>query len=211
MPAQRAQRTQSTQRRRAAGHDTSFPARAATSAFSAFTPVMFAAISWMAVPPASAQVRLTQQEALRLAFPEPAVIARRTAFLADTQLAEARQLAGPDVEILQGVVTYYEGRRNDSLLGRAYFDAHRVRSLREVLMIVVGPDDRIRRIEVLAFREPPDYFPPDAWVAQVEGRALSRDLSLKGAVVPMTGATLTSQAVVHAARRVLALHAVIPP
>lgn len=182
----------------------------ASSAFSAVKQLMFVACGLLvAALPATAQVRLTQQQALRIAFPEPAVIERRTAFLTDAQLAEARRLAGPDVEIQQGIVTYYAGRRDDALLGTAYFDAHRVRSLHEVLMVVVGPDDRIRRIEVLAFHEPPEYEPPDGWLAQSEGRGLSRELSLKGAIIPMTGATLTSQAVVRAVRRVLALHAVI--
>lgn len=161
--------------------------------------------------PVGAQVRLTQEEALRLAFPEPATVERRTAFLSEEQLTRARALAGADTRITQGVVTYYVGRRGDEYLGTAYFDGHIVRSLPEVLMIVVGPDDRVARIEVLAFHEPPDYLPPEGWLAQLDGRALDQALSLRGAIVNMTGATLTSQAVVRAVRRVLAFHAVIHP
>lgn len=160
---------------------------------------------------AAAQVRLTQEQALRLAFPEPATIERRTAFLTSEQLDAARRLAGSNVEVTYAVVTYYVGTRDDRRLGVAYFDGHRVRSLREVLMIVVDPEDRVDRIEVLRFDEPPEYRPPDGWLEQIEGRPLSDALALRGAVVTMTGATLTSQAVVAASRRVLALHAVIRP
>lgn len=160
---------------------------------------------------AGAQARLTQEEALRLAFPEPAVVERRTAFLTDSQLAQVRRLAGPDVPVDQRVVTYYVGRRDGRPLGVAYFDAHRVRTLNEVLMFVVGFDDAIRRIEVLLFAEPPEYRAPAGWLEQIEDRKLTDDLSLKGAVVTMTGATLTSQAVVRASRRVLAYHRVIRP
>lgn len=158
-----------------------------------------------------AQTFLTQEEALRLAFPEPATVERRTAFLSDDDRRAARELAGSGIELAQSVVTYYVGWAGDSLLGVAYFDAHRVRTLPEVLMIVVTPEARIERIEVLKFTEPPEYVPPGGWLERFEGRGLDAELSLKGEIVNITGATLTSRAVTEAARRVLALHRVIRP
>jgi Na+-translocating ferredoxin:NAD+ oxidoreductase subunit G len=155
--------------------------------------------------------RLTQDEALRLAFPAPAAIERRTAFLTDAELAHAVALAGTDARPTSAVVTYYVARAGDAVLGAAYFDAHRVRSLREVLMVVVGPDARVRRVEVVRFDEPPDYLAPASWLRQFEGRALDDELSLSGAIATMSGATLTARATVRATRRALALHAVIGP
>jgi hypothetical protein len=160
---------------------------------------------------ARAQARLTQDEALRLAFPEPARIERRTAYLSAAQLDSARARAGRDVEIRQRVVTYYAAWRGDEPLGVAYFDAHRVRTLPEVVMVVVGPDDRIRRIEILRFLEPPEYEAPPSWLRQFEGESLDDGLALRRRIVNLTGATLTSRALVQAARRVLALHGVIRP
>lgn len=160
---------------------------------------------------AAAQVRLSQQQALRIAFPEPALIERRSAFLSDGDLERARQLAGPDVEVEQRVVTYYVGTSNGEPLGVAYFDAHRVRTLPEVLMFVVTPDNRISDVEVLKFSEPPEYRAPEGWLGQFDDLALSEDLSLKGEIVNMTGATLTSRAVTLAARRILALHEIVRP
>jgi hypothetical protein len=75
----------------------------------------------------------------------------------------------------------------------------------------VGPDDRIREIEVLRFAEPPEYRPGDRWLAQFGGKTLTPALSLRGDIAMMTGATLTSNAVTRAARRVLALHHRIRP
>jgi uncharacterized protein with FMN-binding domain len=160
---------------------------------------------------AAAQARLTQQEALALAFPGADSIQRRTAFLSDSDLAMARARAGPDVEITQGVLTYYVGWRDGTPTGAAYFDGHRVRSLPQVLMVVVTPDARIGRLEILRFDEPPEYRAPPAWLNQLDGKSLAPELSLKGGVVNLTGATLTSQAIVRATRRVLALHEVIRP
>ena len=163
-----------------------------------------------AATPAVAQT-LTQDEALRLAFPRGTSVERRTAYLDDEQLAQAEQLAGPDVEVTSGIITHYVGTRDGTPAGVAYFDAHRVRTLPEVLMIVVDNDARVRRVEVLTFHEPPEYRAPGGWLRQFEDRSLDRALSLRGGIVNMTGATLTSNAVTRAVRRVLALHQVIDP
>lgn len=154
---------------------------------------------------------LTQDEALRVAFPAAATVSRGTAFLTEAQLDSARALAGAGVEFGQRIVTYYVGRQADSVVGVAYFDSHRVRTLNEVVMVVVTPAGAIRQIEILRFAEPPEYKATEPWLAQFDGQPLDRRLSLKGAVANLTGATLTSNAMVACARRVLALHAVIRP
>jgi FMN-binding domain len=155
--------------------------------------------------------QLSLQEAVASAFPPPAVVERRTAFLSQDDLKEVQVLAGPDVPVTQSVVTYYVARRDGVPIGVAYFDSHRVRTLNEVLMIVVQPDDRIGRIEVLRFAEPPEYHASAPWLKQFQGKALNDELSLKGSIRMMTGASLTSNATVRAARRVLALHHQIHP
>jgi Na+-translocating ferredoxin:NAD+ oxidoreductase RnfG subunit len=158
---------------------------------------------------AAAAQSLTQEQALRLAFPLPLSIERRTAYLDAAQLARVRQLAGGNVEVAQRVVTYYVGLKEGNVTGTAYFDSHRVRTLGEVLMLVVDGESKIDRIEVLRFAEPPEYRTPDGWLEQFEGKELAPDLSLKRDIVPITGATLSATAVTNAARRVLALHTVI--
>jgi len=166
-----------------------------------------AALLLGAAPPLRAQLSL--QEALQAAFPPPAVVDRRTAFLSSAALDSARADAGAPVD--QSVVSYYVATRDGAPLGVAYFDSHRVRTLNEVLMIVVGPDDKVQRVEVLRFAEPPEYHPRDGWLAQFQGHTLAPDLSLKGSISAMTGATLTSNAVTRSVRRVLALHRRIHP
>jgi len=159
--------------------------------------------------PISAQT-LTQDEALALAFPG-AEVERRTAFLDDAQLALASGLAGPDVDVESMVVTYYVAMQRGQPVGVAYFDADRVRTLPQVLMIVVGTDGRLARVETVSFREPPEYRAPDGWLRQFQSRVLDDQLSLKGAIANITGATLTSGAVTRATRRVMALHSIIDP
>ncbi len=160
---------------------------------------------------ARAQTLLTQEEALRRAFPQADAIERRTAYLDSAQLARAEAAAGPDAKAPAAVVTYYVGVRDGAPIGAAYFDVHRVRTLPEVLMVVVDTGGGVRRVEIVRFSEPPEYRAPRGWLRQFVGRVLGRELSLKGDIVGITGATLTSDAATRAVRRVLALHAVIDP
>jgi Na+-translocating ferredoxin:NAD+ oxidoreductase RnfG subunit len=145
-------------------------------------------------------------EALRLAF-TGSEVARRTAYLTQEQVRRARALSG--VEVTSALVTYYQAKRAGRVVGTAYFDTHRVRTLPETLMIVVDPQGKVARMEVISFREPEEYLPRGAWYEQFRGKALDRDLQLKRDIHPVTGATLTARATTDAVRRVLALHQVI--
>jgi hypothetical protein len=152
---------------------------------------------------APARVLLTVDEALALAFPG-ATIERRTVFLTEEQRARAEQLAG--ARLASAIVHPYVARRDGVEVGTAYFDSHLVRTLQETVMVVVGPDGRVGRVEVLAFDEPPDYLPRAEWYRQFDGRPLDAELDLRRSIRPVTGATLTARSTTDAVRRVLALH-----
>lgn len=167
---------------------------------------------------AELHAQLSLGEALAGAFPPPIKVERRTAFLTAEDLAAVQASAGRDAPVTQRVVTYYLATKDGQPVGVAYFDSHRVRTLNEVVMIVVEPDtsggsgtDPIRSVEVLRFAEPPEYHARAPWLKQFEGKSLDRQLSLKGSIANMTGATLTSNAIVRATRRVLATHQRIRP
>ncbi|MBI5441132.1 MAG: hypothetical protein HY900_07970, partial [Deltaproteobacteria bacterium] len=118
---------------------------------------------------AGAAVLETQEQALARVFPPPARVAPRTSFLSEAQLEAARKSAQAPVD--SAVVTRYAAFAADgTLLGTAYFDAHVVRTAREVLMIVVAPDRSVRSVDVLAFGEPQDYLPRAGWLKRVEGK-----------------------------------------
>lgn len=148
---------------------------------------------------------LTQEEALRLAFPAGAVVARKTAFLSEADRKEvARRTGGAPPT---GLVVFYAATRDGRDAGTAYFDTHVVRTEPETLLVVIDPFGAIARIEILSFSEPEEYLPRSKWYGQFEGKRLGDELSEKRGVRPVTGATLTVRATVDAARRVLALDA----
>lgn len=144
---------------------------------------------------------MTQQQALASAFPG-AKIARQVIYLTPEQASAAKKDGGVDFD--DRMIVRYAGPG-----GFAYFDTHRVRTLAETIMVVVTPDGRVSRIEVLSFDEPPEYLPKERWIDQFEGRKLDDDLSLKRAIRPVSGASLSGRAITNASRKILALHRVI--
>ncbi len=148
----------------------------------------------------------TPQEALAMAFPG-AQLTRREHVLTEAQASRVRALARTELAG-QWIVTY-EARREGRLVGVGFFDTHRVRTLNETLLVAVSAEGRILRVETVVFHEPQDYRAKQAWVRQFEGRALDDRLGLKGEIHPLSGATLTANAMTDAARRCLALDQVL--
>jgi hypothetical protein len=153
---------------------------------------------------ARARVFITQEQALERDFPSPQTRERRTLFLDAGQAGQAEDLAGSPLQ--RAVVPYYVGMLEGRITGYVYFDTHLVRTLAETVLIRLTPDGRIAAIEILSFDEPEDYLPRERWLRQFDGRELDDDLTLKGAIRGLTGATLSSRSVTAAARRILAIH-----
>lgn len=157
--------------------------------------------------PSSAEVFITQQQALKSAFGTSAV-EREAFFLTDAQAKAVQQACGSKTHA--GLVIRYVARSQGAITGYAYFDAHRVRTLPETVMFLVTPHGRVSRIEILSFSEPVDYLPKKRWLDQFRGRRLDSSLSLTGAIRPISGASLSGRAIVQASRRILAIHQVLP-
>jgi Na+-translocating ferredoxin:NAD+ oxidoreductase RnfG subunit len=168
--------------------------------------VFLLGLAALAAGPLRAKVFLTVDEALRLAFPGCAV-ERRTVFLTPEQKSRVEQLAKGEVK--SALVNPYHATCGGKDGGTAYFDSHVVRTLPETLMVMIDPQGKVKRIEVLSFAEPEDYLPPSRWYGQFAGQGLGDDLALGRHIRNVTGASLTARATTEAVRRVLALHQVI--
>lgn len=148
----------------------------------------------------------TREEILELVYPE-AVVRAETVFLTPDQKERASEIAGE--ELPSALIARYVAMRNDQVIGRAYVDTHVVRSKRESLLICLEEDGRVRRIEVTAFLEPPEFQASPAWYRQYQGERLHDNLRLDRKIRTITGATLTAMAANRAVRRVLAIDRVL--
>lgn len=164
-----------------------------------------------ATHPARAAVFLAKDEALALAFPGAERVEERTFILTDAQKEDVERRARAKLETQ--LWTIYVGWKGTEIQGYAIIDTHNVRTLPETFMAVIEPNGSLRRVDVLAFHEPPEYLPTDRWIGQFPGRKLDDDLKLGAGIQGITGATLSTQAMTSGVRRALALVAVLiqPP
>lgn len=174
--------------------------------------VLCAVAGWSAIvapavaPTSAAAQTVTREEALASAYPGATIRPERI-FLTPEELKRAAELAG--VDIPTALVARYVALESGRVVGRAYVDTHVVRTKRESLLVALDADGRVRRVEVTAFLEPPEFRAPEAWLNQYRGRTLDADLGLHRAIRPLAGATLTARAATDAVRRVLAIDRVL--
>ena len=158
----------------------------------------------LAVTPAipHAQSFISKEEALRLCFPEPMTIERRTAFLTDEEARAIEDRAHSKVP--SRLLTYYVGRDSATIRGYAFIETDIVRTMPQTLLIHIAPDARVRSVELLAFHEPADYRAPQPWLDLFRNRRLDEELWLKRGLHNIAGATITGQTTISLVRRMLA-------
>lgn len=151
-----------------------------------------------------AKVYLTKDDALKQTFPEGVSIERQTFFLSDEDIKKIHDISKAKVE--SKIFTYYIAKgRDNSILGYAMFESHIVRTKPEVFMLVINPEGRIERIEILAFYEPEEYLPPKKWLELFKGKYLNNQLWVKRDIHAITGATLTAEGITREVRKILAV------
>jgi len=149
---------------------------------------------------------VSPEEAVRDAF-GGAPAEKRTDYLDEAQAAEITRLAGSAPA--SRIVISFHRTQDGRTLGTAYLETHIVRTLPESILVVLDPQGRVTRVEILSFDEPDQYRPKPKWMDQFAGRALEPELSLSKGIRGVTGATLSSRAITAAVRRVLATHQVL--
>ena len=161
-----------------------------------------ALVAWLACDAHAATLQ-TLDAALAATFPGARIESRALTLTVEDQRAVAQRA---HARCDSRLVTAYVAWRGDSLVGAAYTDRRVVRTREALLFVAVAPDTTVRRIDVLAFFEPPDYQPPARWLARFEHQSQSARLAPGGAIPNLSGATLTSRAVAESARLALAWH-----
>jgi len=142
------------------------------------------------------------EEVLKEMFPGSEVEVRNFILTKEDQ-RRVEKLSG--VKIGSRFVSFYVVKKEGKVLAYAYVDAHRVRTHPEVVLYVLGPDGRIKLIEILAFYEPAEYRPPESWLKLFINRSPENLPRYRKDIPNITGATLTARAITKHTRKVLVL------
>ena len=158
----------------------------------------------MAVSASSfAKIFYSKNEAMALAFGDGAQVENLALFPDDLQVAAIQKEA--KVKLESGMFTFYVGKKQGKILGYAAIETMNVRTKPETLMIVLSPEGEVRQVVTLAFHEPPEYQPPEAWFGQLQGKPLA-ELDFNKGIQGISGATLSTRAAVSSVRKVLAIY-----
>ena len=163
-------------------------------------PLLALALALSAAPPDS-DPSMRAEQLVRAAFPLADRVDARDVVLTDELVARIEGLAHARVK--ERLVTFYAARRGEEVVGWLVLHQHVVRTKRETISIAFEPDGRIRKVSVLAFLEPPEYRPPERWLAQLEGKGPADRLTVGQDLAPISGATLSARGIAEESRWLL--------
>ncbi|TPQ26865.1 FMN-binding protein [Methylomonas koyamae] len=156
--------------------------------------------------PVLATVFYSKDEAMKLAFGDDATVDTMSLFPSAEEVAKIEQLA--KLKLDSNLISVYVGKKNDAIVGYAMIDSHTVRTQAETLLLVLTADGKLRNVYTLAFHEPPEYQPPERWMALLSNRGIDQ-LTLDKDIQGVAGATLSARAAVDSARKILAIYQVL--
>ena len=152
------------------------------------------------------KVFMTREEALKHVFPDADNILKTNIFLNSEQVQEIESMA--KTKLHSKLYVFYEGKKGNETLGYAVVDTHHLRTKTETVIIVINPDGRLRLTEILAFFEPSEYMPSKSWLQLYHNKTLDDSLWLGRTIPNITGATITSNALMKTVRSILAIYQV---
>ena len=168
---------------------------------------LFFCLLWVAVTtPSLAEIFYSKNEAMELAFGAGAEIESLSLFPDEDQTAKIQQDAKAKLD--SGLFTFYVGKSQGKILGYAAIESSTVRTKPETLMIVLTADGELRNVYTLAFHEPPEYQPPQAWFEKLYKRPLA-EMDFNKGVDGISGATLSTRAAISSIRKVMAIYQVM--
>lgn len=132
----------------------------------------------------------------------------RNIILKPEQVNEIERLSG--LKQKERLVSFYEAKKGDEVVGYAFIDSHIVRTKPETVLYIINPFGEMDAIEILSFSEPLEYLPHENWMGLFKGKSIDRDLiRFRRDISGITGATMTARAITDSARKTLALWKVL--
>lgn len=123
-------------------------------------------------------------------------------FLSEQQMEAIEKQAQTKLE--SPLYTVFVGRKDGIIQTYAAIDAQKVRTQQQTLLVVTDAQGQLKKTEILAFHEPPEYQTPARWLDKLSGRSL-KELLLNHGIDGISGATLSCQSTLETVRRVLAI------
>ena len=156
-----------------------------------------------------AEIVISKDEALKLAFPDADQIEKKQVFLSIDQKSEIEQIAKEKIK--SRFYVFYVAKKGDNYLGSALIETHILRTKTETVLYVIDTNGCLKQAEILAFYEPSEYKPGNKWMKLFNHKDINDSLRVGKDIPNITGATITSYSFTQSVKRVLAIYEVAFP
>jgi len=136
-----------------------------------------------------ATVFYAKDEALHLAFSQEIEVSEKTIVLSSEQREAIESIS--QAKVSSGLFHFFEGRQNGEVTSYAVIDSRVMRTNLAVYMVVLSKTFVVEKVVLLAFNEPSEYQPTDAWLKRLEGNQPIEEIAPGQGVPPIAGSTLS--------------------
>jgi len=130
-----------------------------------------------------------KDEALHLAFSQEIEVSEKTIVLSSEQREAIESIS--QAKVSSGLFHFFEGRQNGEVTSYAVIDSRVMRTNLAVYMVVLSKTFVVEKVVLLAFNEPSEYQPTDAWLKRLEGNQPIEEIAPGQGVPPIAGSTLS--------------------
>jgi len=149
-------------------------------------------------------VYLKPDEALKIIFKDSQEVVKEDHPVTAAIQEQAKRLLG--YELTKSNYPFYIGKTNGRIDGYAVIDDEVGKVLPITFVTRINPDGKVAQVEIMVYRESHGgEVATKRFLNQFRQKALSDELRLNGNITNVTGATLSSQALVKGVKRALAL------
>jgi Na+-translocating ferredoxin:NAD+ oxidoreductase RnfG subunit len=175
-----------------------------------FKKIVWAGLTLAMVAMVSPQISTAQSvflkpaDALKLLFKDSEEVIKEDKTLSEAQMSEFKTLEGHDPP--RSTYTFYLGRTGGTIDGYALIDEQIGKVMPITFITRINPDGKVAAVEIMVYRETHGgEVASRRFLNQFKQKSLNDELRLHGNIVNITGATLSSHALVIGVKRALAL------
>jgi len=139
----------------------------------------------------------------------------KSSFLKDVTVSLKQfKLSAKEIKVLQNsakvrldsnLIRMYTVKKDKILEGYAVIIVKKVRTKKAAVLYIVDSHEKIKSIEILAFREPSEYKPNKSWLSVFSDKTKEDNLFSKHGIPTISGATLSARAIADASRIALSI------
>ncbi|MBA3026739.1 MAG: FMN-binding protein [Sulfurimonas sp.] len=152
----------------------------------------------------SADILISPQEAMALAYKDATQITKKNILLTNEQTQKIQEEA--KVKLSTKIYRVFKAQKEDKVLGYGILINETVRSKNAVILYFISHDSILKGIEIIAFNEPPEYLPSKEWSSQFQNIETTKMLRISKEIPTITGATMSARSVTDGSRVAFALY-----